>query len=622
MSERVDVVLVVPPFASIVMPMLGPSLLKMQLERRGIRAQVVYANLAVARAIGFRAYQNIADSDVRSLHGERLCAMTDSGWRTQDPNPTDQQSLPPEPLSHLIDPLRNAMHEAAVAIAGLGPEIVGFSSTFQQNVASILITRHLRRLLPSAVLVIGGANVDAPMGMHFHHTFGSEFDHVFSGEADVVFPAFCEDVLKGIRQGWRAVVECAPVSAKDFQGVPDFTDYFEAGGKDAQRELTGERIVPFEVSRGCWWGEKNHCLFCGLNANGMAHRVKAYTVVESEIDVLRRHQPTLLFATDNILPKDAARRGQVLHSAGGIEFRFFFETKSNLNADDLDALVRMGIWSIQPGIESFSTSVLRSLRKGNTGPQHLCLLREAASRQIHVTWNLLVDVPHDDAAEYRAMLDLFTRIKHLQPPTGCTPIRIDRYSPYFMTPALFDISCLRPTAAFTALYGNDPAAAEMCYFFEGDYPSAFRNTPGLREAVENSIDAWKRSWSEPNERRTLVGLRNRSGSYVIIDQTGGHAPLVTSVPAEHESLLFRTKRPLAASSLSVGEEAVLASYVARGVLALFEQHYVYLPTEPEQGFRLREGQASERPAGPLSLPAYLDHTSNDHGAARQTVTTQ
>ena len=25
-----------------------------------------------------------------------------------------------------------------------------------------------------------------------------------------------------------------------------------------------------ETSRGCWWGERNHCTFCGLNGSSMS----------------------------------------------------------------------------------------------------------------------------------------------------------------------------------------------------------------------------------------------------------------------------------------------------------------------------------------------------------------
>ena len=31
----------------------------------------------------------------------------------------------------------------------------------------------------------------------------------------------------------------------------------------------------FETSRGCWWGQIHHCLFCGLNGDTIAYRSKS-----------------------------------------------------------------------------------------------------------------------------------------------------------------------------------------------------------------------------------------------------------------------------------------------------------------------------------------------------------
>jgi len=33
-----------------------------------------------------------------------------------------------------------------------------------------------------------------------------------------------------------------------------------------------EPLLLFETSRGCWWGERSHCTFCGLNGLDLAYR--------------------------------------------------------------------------------------------------------------------------------------------------------------------------------------------------------------------------------------------------------------------------------------------------------------------------------------------------------------
>lgn len=590
MNSGCGVLLVVPPFASVAMPMLGPSLLKARLLERGISAKVVYANVEVATSIGLRLYQQIAESDVRDLIGERIVATGESNWQSAAVDQPTEKSLPPA-LRCLVTPVALSIASAAEAIAASRPNIVGFSSTFQQNVASILIARKLRSLLPNATLVIGGANVDVPMGNAFLNLFPTEFDFVFSGEADEAFPSFCSDALNGRAQTWPTVVECPPVGAVHFSGIPDFDDYFEdaEGGKIQDELLGGERTLPIELSRGCWWGEKHHCTFCGLNANGMSHRGKTPEAIRKEISALiLRYQPKRLFGTDNILPAHIIRDKGRLAGPIDKDTHYFFETKSNLNASDLDNLVRKGIWEIQPGIESLSTTLLRDLRKGNTAANHVCLLREAASRQIHVTWNLLVDIPGDQEFHYLEMLALIPKITHLQPPTGCTPIRIDRYSPYHRTPTDFRIRRLSPLVHFATVFGETADARDMCYFFDGDYDSAYRTNEGLRHDINIQIGAWKSSWIRTEERRSLVGLRDRKGDYVILDQTGRLPPRVTCVQASHEGTLFKSKRPLPLTALVQAEREMMEFYEDLGVVTVVDDHFVYLPTEPETGFHLRD----------------------------------
>src|SRR6185503_1042883 len=51
--------------------------------------------------------------------------------------------------------------------------------------------------------------------------------------------------------------------------MPDYSDYL----KEVERSGISKEmsiLLPFESSRGCWWGAKAHCTFCGLNGGTMA----------------------------------------------------------------------------------------------------------------------------------------------------------------------------------------------------------------------------------------------------------------------------------------------------------------------------------------------------------------
>ena len=82
---------------------------------------------------------------------------------------------------------------------------------------------------------------------------------------------------------------------------PDYDDYF-AQLAASQIGAEFQPILVFETARGCWWGQKHHCTFCGLNGEGMAFRAKSPPRVLHEIETLHAAFGVRRFAaTDNIL---------------------------------------------------------------------------------------------------------------------------------------------------------------------------------------------------------------------------------------------------------------------------------------------------------------------------------
>ena len=67
-----------------------------------------------------------------------------------------------------------------------------------------------------------------------------------------------------------------------------------------------------------------------------------------------------------------------------LQLGVFYETKANLTKDQLRALREAGIGTIQPGIESLSTDVLRTMRKGTTAVQKGPLWWAAHHRKHHL----------------------------------------------------------------------------------------------------------------------------------------------------------------------------------------------------------------------------------------------
>src|SRR4030095_16127246 len=72
--------------------------------------------------------------------------------------------------------------------------------------------------------------------------------------------------------------------ALDETPLPRFEEYFDRLAKTSfATELDADVQLVYESARGCWWGAKSHCTFCGLNGSSMAFRSKSPARVVQEL---------------------------------------------------------------------------------------------------------------------------------------------------------------------------------------------------------------------------------------------------------------------------------------------------------------------------------------------------
>jgi ribosomal peptide maturation radical SAM protein 1 len=369
---------------------------------------------------------------------------------------------------------------AADQVLECEPSVVGFTLTFTQTFASLALARELKRRQPGLSIVLGGAACAAPMGRALLEVF-PWVDAAVSGEAEAVAQPLFEALragqpvpeLPGVARRQGEVALPAPEEGRraemDKVPSPQFDEFFERLGHSPIQGAITPRI-PFESARGCWWGEKAHCTFCGLNAMDMTFRSKSPDRTLGEIlGLAERHRVLDFTAADNIL--DSAYLKSVIPrlAESGQDFRIFYETKSNLARDEVTLLRDAGVNKIQPGIESLSTHTLKLMRKGVTGLQNVRLLKWCETDGIQVAWNMLFGFPGELPEEYDRVADVVLSIVHLQPPS-MGPIVIDRFSPYHEEPAEHGIELLDPLPHYPLLYDvQQPLLGELAYSFQHRY---------------------------------------------------------------------------------------------------------------------------------------------------------
>lgn len=517
-----DVLLVSMPLSTPTRPSIALGLLKACLARTGLVSRGHHAYLHFIKALGPALHRALESTLAEELVGEWLfTAAAFPGFSTRAADLLEGSSVQAlhahfgaqADLAAAMENLRAVctrfVEDTAALILAEKPRIVACTSTFQQHVASLALLRRVRELDPTVITVLGGANCEGPMGLVAAQSF-PWVDYVFSGEADEAVGPFFRDLLEhgyaaplpdgAIRQGSapdpppRAVVN-------RLAGLPspDYDDYF-AEFPRLGLEPPKNPMLLVETSRGCWWGQKHHCTFCGLNGKGMNFRSKPPAEALAEFDGLAsRYGSRTFYVVDNIL--DMSYFKTVLPQLAERDYSIFYETKANLKRDQMRQLARAGIRYLQPGIESLHDDLLRLMDKGTTTVQNLQILRWAREETIDILWLNLWGFPGEKDEWYGQMASWWPLVSHLQPPRSLVRLTFQRFSPYHKRAGDFGLK-LRPHRKYQHVYPLEPAVLnELAYNFEdesrdlGEGRGRFHYEPGF-QALREAFRGWTAAYPE------------------------------------------------------------------------------------------------------------------------------
>ena len=492
-----DAVFAVVPFADIKHPSIGVSTILANAKRAGFAACIEYVNLQLAAWIGRDLYEWIADLGDQllldtttpsvSLVGDWFFA----GLLFPGQLPPDEEYLAKfvapdrggrERIASLVECRRlyaaRFVEHAAQQILQYEPRVVGFTSTFHQTCCCLAVAKRLKESENPPVVIMGGANCEGEMGLQLIRSF-PWIDYICTGEGDVVALDFLERYIRQnnpepphgiLRQGFADRLRTPqPLSCLDDLPVPDFHDYFAQLTVADFGDMKPTLLV--QTARGCWWGEKHHCTFCGLNGESMAYRSKSPERVLSELaELSETYGLERVDSVDNILDTRYIRTvfPELIRRESGLDL--FYEIKANLRYEQLKIMRRGGVRSVQPGIETLSNEILRIMRKGCTGLQNIQVLRWCDELGILATWNMLYGFPNEPPDAYARMAELIPQLTHLIPPAFCIRVRMDRFSPLYNQAAEFGLDHVRAMEAYSYVYPLPVEALQnLAYFFDFDY---------------------------------------------------------------------------------------------------------------------------------------------------------
>lgn len=520
-----EVALVSMPFGAHYCPAIGLSLMKAALAQAGITSEVLYFNLSFLDRIGEKRYRFFSDPGrPADLAGEWFFApwafapadgaaddryigeILKNRGLIPDTRADDFIQVTDEDIQAMLSARVQAgpfLEECAARLESMKPRIVGLTSMFSQHLAAVALARMIKARLPGTFVVMGGANCEGEMGAETAWRFPC-LDAVISGEADEVLPELVLRVLRG-EAPWdlpglhaaRAETEQKPPDTGgyprprdlDALPVPDYTDYFTA--RSAMKVQASGTYLPVETSRGCWWGQKHPCRFCGIHTSRMAYRSKSPARAFEELhELARRHPGYKLVTLDTVLdprffrgllPRLARRR---------LPADLFYEVRPGLDKSKLMALRDAGVLSVQAGIESLSDSILRQMRKGSRALENVQLLKWCRELGLSIKWNFLWGLPGEDPAEYARMTAWVPRLAHLEPPMAAGRFQLHRFSTYFQDPERWGLRHARPAPAYAHIYPFEAdSIRKLAYYHVFDYADG-RDVGGYVRPLWQAVRLW------------------------------------------------------------------------------------------------------------------------------------
>lgn len=530
------------PFATTLQPPLAVGQFKAQLQEAGLQCRVELFNFDFMARLGLGTYE-IAGKlrGINAQIGEWLFAkeVWDEDFGPGDDElfaliPVELESLRlPDPrafLLHVRDRLipdyLDRCCETLLNIPDL--QALGFSCLFFQTMASAALARRIKARRPDLPIVFGGASFHGEMGQELTRAL-PWIDAASLGEADSVIVPLFQALLAGQPpaglQGivWRdaegklqsgpphfpadsALLESIP--------TPDYSEYFqlaEQHGLLKDRHARDRIFVPYETSRGCWWGQKRHCTFCGLNAEGMNYRSKsAGRSLQLLRDLYQRYPIRRYMITDNIMPHHYFDDflPTLAEDPMARDIYLFVELKPNLTRERVRRLAAAGVRFVIPGIESLSTHLLQCLKKGATGMMSVRTLKLCREYGLMPGWSILMRIPGEQAEDYAHMADMIPSLTHFWPPFGGPRlIELHRFSPYFYDTGHYTRN-IRPQNWYHSIYPADRVdAAKAAYYFDAEWNDVLPED--TYATLSRRVWQWMDIWTT---RQVLPHFRYRDNS--------------------------------------------------------------------------------------------------------------
>jgi ribosomal peptide maturation radical SAM protein 1 len=238
--------------------------------------------------------------------------------------------------------------------------------------------------------------------------------------------------------------------------------------------------------------------------------------LEEILHLTARYPVQQIAAVDNIMDLQYFKELLPELKRRKLKLHLFYEVKANMTKEQVKLLSEAGVTMIQPGIESLHQKMLTLMRKGVSPLQNVQLMKWCKQYGVTPSWNLLYGFPGESAREYEEMLPLIESLFHLPPPDGYGPIRLDRFSPYFMNPASFGLVNTRPMKVYRYIYPfPETELADIAYFYDYQHGDGLNPETYISPTLDK-LEEWSRV-RDGGQSELTMRAQEGAGALVIND---------------------------------------------------------------------------------------------------------
>lgn len=476
-------------------------------------------------------------------------------------------------FEEFLNSATHVLFKTAENICSTKAKVLSYSLTFGDYNFAFNLFRVVKSIKKDMVIVVGGSMCTPQLSKELMKQC-PEIDYVVCDEDIRIYQDLITSIIAGksfqssnITSKEKTADNVNKIKDLNHLPCPDFSDFLrEVDLMGLNKESV---IVPYEISRGCWWGEKKSCAMCGYFGYQKCFLIKNPEKVIEDIKKLHyKYGINYIRFTDLVEPhRQYLQQLEVLNNLG---MNFFWELRPNITEQDIDLIRSMGVFYSQIGLESLSTAELEHIHKGTTAINNIYLLVLFMTYKIRIDWNYLYGFADDIRSWYEQAIEIMPLLHHLFPP-DLRQVWINRES------RIFNESNKEELHPVGSKIFHKGFSDEIEVFYQTEINEGLSE---LYEKLADEIAEWKRDFFAGHQLCVVYDFPE--GIHVMRDFGKEEHFYMTGFEAKVYELIYRpTKIDKIVAQFKTEDnriEEILSKFVEKKIAVFLDDKYLALAT--------------------------------------------